>query len=75
MQHTAPVSSSSLFLVLGVLVLLVSLPATLAEPSHFFLTYGDHNFAKSKERIAQEAKDTGLFDHILTKGWRRWWLQ
>ena len=57
-----------LLFALGALALLCSLPATLAEPSHYFLTYGDHNFAKSKERIAQEAKDTGLFDHILTKG-------
>lgn len=34
----------------------------------YFVTYGDKNYAKSKNRIASQAEATGFFDQVLTLG-------
>lgn len=38
------------------------------KPKVHFRTYGDEKYVKSKQRICQEANDTGWFDTVLAHG-------
>jgi len=46
---------------------LINPKKTYPDQQICFLTYGDHKFARSKQRICNEAKRLGLFDKIIIK--------
>jgi hypothetical protein len=57
-----------LTLLVSCLALLYTLLHTTSAASYYFITYGDQKYTNSKARIAKEAKESGMFTHVLTFG-------